>query len=64
MLSIDFQRRIFSAHERNPFAVVHHGAYSYAIAYNPTCAIHTWVIRQKNTETKFHWLQPLDESIR
>lgn len=64
MLSLDFQQKIYAAHKTNPYGGVKHGAYSYAIAYNPTCAIHTWIIRQKNTETKFHWLQPLDESIR
>ena len=64
MLSIDFQRKIYAAHKANPFAVTKHGSYGYAIAYNPTCTIHTWIIRQKHGEMKFHWLQPLDENIR
>lgn len=64
MLSEKFQRRIFEAHVSDHYATIKHGGFEYGIAYNSVATIHTWIIRRKETEKDFHWLQPLSEKVR
>ena len=65
MLSEKFQRKIYEKCKNNPDAVVWNGNFDYQIAYNPIATIHTWIIRRVRYggDGKWHWLQPLDESI-
>jgi hypothetical protein len=62
MLSKEFQKKIYDVHKRIKDGYIKHGRYKYAIAYNATASIHTWIIRQE-VDGKWHWLQPLDASI-
>lgn len=59
----EFQQKIYTAYKANPEAITSHGKYEYAIAYNATCTIHTWIIRRVKGGI-FHWYMPLDEEIR
>lgn len=62
-MKVKFQQKIFDAYKANHDAVVKHGKYQYAIAYNAICTIHTWIIR-RGIDGKWHWHEPLNENVR
>ena len=65
-MTIEFQRKIFSAYKGNKENTVQHGQYEYSIAYNATASIHTWIVRRKRTVIggEWHWFMPLDVEIK
>lgn len=61
-LSLETQRKIYEKHKAG-LGPWKGKRYRYAVQYNPTAAVHTWIVRQKLAGGPWEWVQPLDETV-